>query len=109
MNEERAIAVDLGGTHIRVAVVSDTGRLDHRREIPTGAIDGPEQVVARMGNLINEVSEDADVSSEVAVGVASPGPLDARTGVVLFTPNLKGWHNVPLVELLSQSTGRTIA
>jgi glucokinase len=36
------------------------------------------------------------------VGVASPGPLDPRTGFIFEAPNLVGWYNVPLGEKLRQ-------
>ena len=106
---ERVIGVDLGGTHIRVAVIGADGSLDHRDAIPTQAKDGPATVVKRMGDLINAVAQRSGISPEAPVGVASPGPLDARTGTVLYTPNLDGWRGVPVVDLLQQQTGRRVS
>lgn len=36
----------------------------------------------------------------MGIGVGAPGPLDSRTGIVFSPPNLKGWRNVPLRQLL---------
>ena len=109
MSEQQVIAVDLGGTQIRVALVSASGTLSHRSAIPTEAKRGPQAVIERIGELVQAVAEDAGVPGSMPVGVASPGPLNPRTGVVLYTPNLPGWRNVPFVELLGGMTGRRVA
>ena len=109
MSDDLAIAVDLGGTHIRVAVVSASGELSHRRDKATDAPEGPDAVIGRMAGLVEAVADHADLPIEIPIGVASPGPLDTRTGTVLFTPNLKGWRDVPLVDKLAAATGRRVA
>ena len=40
-----------------------------------------------------------------AIGLGAPGPTDPYEGVVLVAPNLPGWHNVPLRQLLAQRFG----
>lgn len=108
MSDERVIAIDLGGTHIRVAVVSRAGDLDHKEQIATEADQGPQHVIDRMGDLVTRVAKDAGLANDVPIGVASPGPLDVRAGVVLFTPNLPGWRDVEITTLLSEATGRSV-
>ena len=108
MSEQQVIAVDLGGTHIRVSMVSEAGALSHRSAIATDAKQGPHAVISRIAQLVNAVAEDAGVDPSVPVGVASPGPLNPRTGVVLYTPNLPGWRNVPIVNLLTAQTNRPV-
>jgi len=107
--DRRVLAVDLGGTNIRVAVVSPTGDLTHRQAIATDAKDGHKAVIGRMVDLVNAVAIDAGLSAGAPVGVASPGPLDPNTGVVLFTPNLPGWRDVPLGPSLSDGTRRRVS
>ena len=105
----QVLAVDLGGTNIRVAVVSTSGELTHRQAIRTDAKDGHATVIRRMVELINDVADTAVLDLSVPVGVASPGPLDPNTGIVLFTPNLPGWRDVPLGPALSKGTGRFVS
>lgn len=109
LSERHVIAVDLGGTRIRVALVSETGKMEARLETPALTNEGPRAVIARMGDLINELVADVGVAPGVPIGVGSPGPLNPRTGTVLYTPNLPGWRNVPLVAWLSEMTGRRVA
>lgn len=108
MNEPHVIAVDLGGTNIRVAVISESGKMEHRTRTQTRASEGPDAVIGRIGGLVNEVVREARLGREVPVGVASPGPLNPRTGVVHYTPNLPGWRDVPLVQKLSAIIERPV-
>ena len=103
---DRVIAIDLGGTNIRAALVSRDGEIIRRDAMPTGAQDGPAAVIQRMNTLIERV--DDGTGDHIPVGIASPGPLDPRSGTILFTPNLPGWRDVPLVERVVQATGRTV-
>lgn len=59
-----------------------------------------------MAASIAEVSAGAD--GEVPIGIASPGPLDPRTGTILFTPNLPDWRDVPMVSWMEEATGRRV-
>lgn len=105
---DHAIAVDLGGTNIRVAVVSASGELTHRMRKPTRSEAGPEAVIARIGDAIEEVVGDAGLGPDVPVGVASPGPLNPRKGIVHYTPNLPGWRDVAVVDLLTRQVNRRV-
>lgn len=107
-DRDQVLAVDLGGTHIRVAVVDNAGRLSHRRAISTNADAGHGDVISRMADLINQTANDAGVGKSAPVGVASPGPLNPRDGTVLYTPNLPGWRDVPLVAMLESGVGRPV-
>lgn len=101
------IAVDLGGTNIRSAVVSREGEVLRRASMPTRAIEGPDAVIARIVKVIEDVAHGAAASAPV--GIASPGPLDPRSGTILFTPNLPGWRNVPLADRVRERTARQVA
>lgn len=97
------VGVDLGGTQIRAAVVRDAdiiSRIHH----PTPAEEGPEAVVAKIVDAIHEALELAEVGiAEIGgIGVSAPGPLDPKSGVVFESPNLRGWYNVPLRDMIAQ-------
>jgi len=92
------IAVDLGGTHIRAAAYrrGETHPIKHQK---AKTRSGDESVFERLLHLIEEViPSDENVS---AIGVAAPGPLDPRTGIILETPNIQEWKNYPLGDKLS--------
>jgi len=109
VSERTVIAVDLGGTRIRVALVTEGGALLHRVDDLAHTEEGPRAVTERMGRLIERLAAEAGAGLDVPVGIGSPGPLNPRTGTVLYTPNLPGWRNVPLVAWLNELTGRRVA
>ncbi len=89
------IAVDFGGTHIRAAYYpTGTWQPVSRTKVPTLAKEGPASVISRIQSSIHSVSP-ADLTN-LRIGIASPGPLDPRQGIVLSTSNLPGWNHVPL-------------
>jgi glucokinase len=56
-------------------------------------------VIGRIESVIDRL---ADGHAVKGVGVAVPGPLDGRTGVVYSPPNLPGWDTIPLKERLER-------
>ena len=103
------IGVDLGGTHLRAAIVNtETGKLTDLKQIPTLAREGHDSVIARMAALIKDVIRDQkiDKTDISGIGIGVPGVLDLERGAVLFLPNLAGtWPNVPLKETIEEKVG----
>ena len=95
------IAVDIGGTHIRVAVyeAESTKPVAHHRTRSQANMPG---VYDRLVKAIESVWQKDKVT---AIGIASPGPLDPYTGTVLDTPNIPEWENFPLAPNLSKHFG----
>jgi len=91
------IAVDLGGTQLRVAQVGDDGAIHWQSSVPTINEGNPAQVIEQISQLIAEQAH----ATPVGIAVAAPGPLDTRSGVVRRIPTLKGWENVDLCHLLT--------
>jgi len=91
------VAVDIGGTHIRVAAYEpeSISPIAHQR---TKSLANTPGVFDRLVDTIESVWQDGQVS---AIGIASPGPLDPHTGVILDTPNIPQWKNFPLAPKLS--------
>jgi glucokinase len=97
------IAVDLGGTQIRAARYSAAGEMEARFAFETLASEGFEAVFERVSTAVHHVWP---ANGEVrAVGLGVPGPINFRQGVLRFAPNLPGWVNVPLREMLRTELG----
>jgi len=80
--DEARVSVDLGGTHLRAAVVEADGRVHSHRLTDTPAGSSHPDAV---GDLLREVAEEAGIARGV-VGV--PGPVDYRRGTLRAAPNL---------------------
>ncbi|MFI7603721.1 ROK family protein [Micromonospora sp. NPDC049366] len=94
------VALDVGGTGMKCALVSPDGRTVHSERHPTDAARGPDAVV----DTILAVAEGlagkarADGRNPVALGVAVPGIVDEARGVAVWSANI-GFRDVPLRDL----------
>ncbi|MEO6610406.1 MAG: ROK family protein [Aestuariivirga sp.] len=98
-----AIAVDLGGTQLRAALVDAAGNILERDSVLTEAEAGPEKVVQQIGELVSKVKTKAAGFEILGVGVSSPGPLDTDKGLALSLPTLKGFTEFPLRDALKKT------
>ena len=101
---EVIIAVDLGGTRIRAARLNHSLEIEKREETLTETERGLDYTLERFKAMVRAVWP-TDGSTVTGIGVSSPGPLNPMTGVIIAPPNLKGWHNVPLGNILQQTFG----
>jgi glucokinase len=105
-NHHHHVGVDLGGTHLRAAVVdTDTGEIVHQQQVPTLSRQGHSAVTQRMAQLIEDVIAASGVpKAQVGgIGIGAPGMLDTDRGLVLFLPNLPGhWLDVPLQQRIQE-------
>ncbi len=99
------IAVDVGGTQMRVAAFPEnkTTPINHK-QIRTYA-DGETSI----DRLINLVQETMPVREEIdAVGIALPGPIDPIKGVILRAPNLPEWEGMPILKQIEEKLGAPV-
>ncbi|GAC1469798.1 MAG: ROK family protein [Isosphaeraceae bacterium] len=104
------LGIDLGGTNIKSGVVDNSGRALSSISLRTNPERGPEvgleslaeagrQAVAVSGLSWNDIA---------AVGLGSPGTMDLRAGLLLDPPNLPGWDNLPIRQLLGDRLAKPI-
>lgn len=101
-----AVAVDLGGTRLRAAVVEETGRILTRASASTPR--GREAILAEMAALVGRVRDEAAAQGArvEGIGVSTGGRVDATRGIVVHaTSLLEGWGDLPLAGLLGERTG----
>ena len=103
------LALDLGGTHLRTAVVDVDGVMHARRHGRTPIGDGADAVIAA-ARVSLEASRDAHIAAggapPVALGVSAPGPLDREGGVIIDPPNLgRSFWGQPLAPRLGALLG----
>lgn len=102
------LGIDLGGTNIKSGVVDDAGCSVSAVSLPTDAAKGPEagiNALAEAGRLAVEASG-LGWDAVAAVGLGSPGTMDLPRGLLLDPPNLPGWSNLPIRDLLAGRLGK---
>lgn len=85
------LAVDLGASRTRAAVVDSDGRLLARAAGRTPLEAGPSGVVTAIVGMLRQVRDavPADIRDRIGgVGISAPGPVDPKAGVLIEPPNL---------------------
>ena len=91
------LAIDLGGTNIRIARVENGQCTDHR-SIPCPANEEASVVVDRLSQLIEGLIDDR----VKGIGIGVPSIVDAQAGIVYDVANIPAWKEVPLKALLEE-------
>jgi len=98
------LAVDLGGTNVRFALVSTKGEVLSRRKRSTEVQEGAAQTLQRILDGIGDMLDEAK-GGVAGIGIGSPGPLDSRRGIILESCNIPGWHNIKLKAIVEKRFG----
>ena len=89
------IGVDLGGTSIKAGLVSHSGKMIKKCEMPTEARKGTKAVIDNIISSINNVK----AGKISGIGIGSPGPMDYKKGVIINPINLP-FRNLPLRSII---------
>lgn len=91
------IAIDVGGTQLRVAVYAEgENRPLKQKRIPTQGLDG-----SPLERLLNLIAEVWPVNERVlSIGIAAPGPCNPQLGIIYASPNIPGWEKLPLAQIV---------
>ena len=106
IKEKWLAGIDIGGTTIKLAFLTESGELKTKWEIPTDANQGGLKVVKDIGETIREKLLDLNKEADIlqAIGVGAPGFLEMETGFVYEAINL-GWKDFALKDELEHELG----
>ncbi|GIN73570.1 glucokinase [Bacillus sp. J14TS2] len=100
--KEMLAGIDIGGTTIKLALISKAGEILTKWEIPTDKTDGGKGIFNDIKNAITEKLAELQIPYEAlkAAGVGAPGPVDTEKGILDGAVNI-GWKdNFPLRDLM---------
>ena len=97
-------AVDLGGTHLRIGLVDDAGKIHKQVKRQTPKDDSPEALVSALVAVADDWRH-ADDGPIAAASVMVPGAVNADQSIVLQAPNLPSLINLPFKTLLQERLG----
>jgi glucokinase len=100
-SEKYAIGVDLGGTNIKVGIVSRDGRIINKASLPTLAEKGEVKVISQIMKGIKEILSHNKLKVK-GIGIGSPGIVSTKNGTVENPPNLPGWEKVNLGKIIGK-------
>lgn len=92
------IGIDIGGTKTAVLLIDSNGKvLKRAQDVTSVGQNAWKSSVDQMKEMINQLKE---IESIESIGISCGGPLDSKKGLILSPPNLPGWDNVPITEIL---------
>jgi glucokinase-like ROK family protein len=100
-------AIDMGASHMSIAVADFTARILQEFEIPLEIKNGPKVCLAEANQQLLKLleSQALSISSISAVGVGVPGPVITEAGMVLAPPIMPGWDRYPIRSTLEKMWG----
>ena len=98
------VAADLGGTHLRAALVDEDGLVYTRRELPTPSVATSEEILGLIARLLGQVAQ-ASAQAPVAACLGTPGLINSEEGKVILAPNVPGFRNLALAAPLAAQLG----
>jgi len=98
------LAIDLGGTKTMAAIVSHPPQIVARDYFLTLADKGVEAVTGRIFSAVDRLlsAENIDPSQLHSISIAAAGAIDPERGLVTSSPNLPGWRDVPLRDIINK-------
>ena len=98
------LGIDIGGTKCALVIGDAQGEVLQKVRFETTDKD---ETLARIMQTAGELISLAEMQGNTvrAIGVSCGGPLDSRAGLIQSPPNLPGWDNVPIVQMLKDAFG----
>ncbi len=101
-----AIGVDLGGTFVKAALVSDVGDIVFTNKLPIGSQASKDTILNTIEKIIQMAIDEANTSELDIIGIGLGTPGIVQDGVILGgSENLNGWENIDLSTYYNQKFG----
>lgn len=100
------LGIDIGGTNIRMGIVFPGGRIEcFRKDDCRSVLQGentPRMFVSYVADYIKKETRNCEL---LAVSVGVPSTVDRRKRKVVSAPNIKGFNDLELAELMEADLG----
>jgi glucokinase len=104
MEKKYIIAIDLGGTNLKLALVDLKYKIRDKLVLSTQRFSKKESLILAISSSVKKLIENNCLtrSNILGVGLGLPGPIDVYKGIVHFFPNIPGWKEVNLRHILKR-------
>lgn len=92
----RYIGIDIGGTKCAVVYGDEKGNVLKKERFLT---KNPDEDIAKIIDIAKKMGDCE------AVGISCGGPLDEKKGIIMSPPNLPGWDDIHITEMLEKELG----
>lgn len=98
------VGIDLGGTNVRIAKVSEDGNVIKDTVKPSYGLEGPQKIER---NIIDTLKE-FDLSDVEGIGLAIPGPCDPVSNTITQATNIPGCEGYPFAANIEKEFGKKV-
>ncbi|MBI2082807.1 MAG: ROK family protein [Deltaproteobacteria bacterium] len=91
-----AIAVDLGGTNLRVGLVSPEGEILFQDKVPSPSKLKTQESLEEIASVIQKVIEAGGRKKIAGIALGIPGIVDIKKGVIYQAPHFPNWKNLEI-------------
>jgi glucokinase-like ROK family protein len=94
----------IGVKTIRIALTDLSSNIIEIMKIPTEEWLGPNEVMNKLVKNLRSIIRSSGINKEeiIGIGIGATGLVDSRNGLVIFSPNLSGWSNIKLNEIIEK-------
>jgi glucokinase len=92
------LGIDWGGTYVKAGIVAPTGEILKKSTYHSQELKKKDIFIRQIKILI----EDFKPFRVKAIGIGAPGIIDIKKGFIYYLPNIPGWHNYPLRNILEK-------
>ncbi len=98
------VGVMIGVKSIRIAITDLGSNIIDIIKIPTEEWLGPDVVIDKLVKNVREIIRKTRINKEeiIGIGIGATGLVDGKKGLVIFSPNLSGWNNINLKEIIEK-------
>lgn len=93
----RILALDIGGTAIKIGIINENGEILEKSEVPTMAKEGGQALINKVLNIIGEY-KNID-----RIGISTAGQVDNIEGKIIFaSDNIPGWTGMEIKRIIEE-------
>ncbi|MCX5695305.1 MAG: ROK family protein [Candidatus Omnitrophica bacterium] len=110
MAKKFIISIDLGGTNLKVALLDLNCQIKDKEVLSTRSFLEKDDLILGIVHSVNRFIKYNNLNKAqiLGVGLGLPGPIDAKNGIVHFFPNIPGWKEVKLRDILRKNLGLSV-
>lgn len=104
MAQKLIIGIDLGGTNLKIALLGPKYKIRDKAVLSTRNFRKKEALVCAIVDAFYRIIQDNKLKKTdiLGLGLGLPGPIDFKNGIVHFFPNIPGWREVKLKNILEK-------
>jgi glucokinase len=107
MTRTSIIGIDLGGTNLKIGLSDSSCKIISKQVFSTTSFGRKESLIQAVTDSVGVILRVNRIprTAVLGIGFGLPGPVDSAKGIVHFFPNIPGWREVNLGQILRKRLG----